>query len=98
MPQLILGPVIVDGDADVVLLYELLDSRQSFRCGVTSDNDTDTSSLAVVKLCADVRIFVFRKIDSSGSMKLDACPRVVLQGSRLLLSIHREMIFNVLRI
>src|ERR1700730_8169385 len=88
----------MDRDADVVLLYKLLNSRQSFECRVTGDNNAKTSSLAVFEFGPYVRIFVFRKIDGSSSMKLDACRGVVRQRGCLLLCVHREMIFRVLRI
>src|ERR1700674_2772808 len=84
--------------SDAVLLYELLHSRQSFRCGVAGDNDDNTSSLAVFELTPDVRIFVFREIDRSGSVKPDARRGIVRQRSLLLLRIRREMIFHLLRI
>jgi len=97
-PQLIFRPVIVDRDADVVLLHELLNSRQSFRCRVSSYNNGNTRSLAVFELSPYVRIFIFREIDGSGSVKLDACRGIVRQRGCLLLCVHREMIFDVLRI
>ena len=85
-------------DADVVLLYELLKSRQSFPCGVAGDNNRNTGSLAVFELAADIRIFIFREINGSGSVKPDARGGVVRQRSRLLLRILWEMIFDILRI
>src|SRR5882672_5482076 len=97
-PQLVLGPVIVDRDTDVILLYELLKSRQRLGRGVASDNDGNTCSLAVFELSADVRIFLLREIDSSGSVERDARRGVVRQGGRLPLRVNREMIFDVLRI
>src|ERR1700740_3685328 len=71
-PQLVLRPVIVDRDTDVVLLYELFHSRQSSRCGIARDDDGNPCSLAVFELTADVRIFIFCKINGSGSVKPDA--------------------------
>ena len=85
MPQLVFRPVIVDRDADVVLLHELLDSRQSLRCGVAGNDDADTCALAVFELGADVRIFIFREIDGSGGVKLDASRGIVRKRGRLLL-------------
>src|SRR6266478_9180746 len=98
MPQLVFRPVIVDRETDTVFLYELLNSRQSFRCRVAGDYDRNTRSLAVFELVPDVRIFVFREIDGSGSVQLDARRGVVRQRSRLLLRIRRKMIFDILRI
>src|SRR5580704_2697720 len=98
MPQLIFRPMIVDSDTDIVLLYELFDSRQSFRCGVAGDDDGNTCPLAVIELIPDVRIFIFREIYGSGGMKPDARRGVIRQRSRLLLRIRREMIFDILGI
>ena len=53
-------------------VYELFDSRQSFRCRVAGDNDGDSCSLAVFEFAADIRVFIFREIDGAGSVKLDA--------------------------
>ena len=67
-PHLVLGAMVVDGDADVILLYKLLDARQSFRRRITGDDDGNSGPLAVLKLVSNVRIFVLAKIDGSGSM------------------------------
>src|SRR6266436_5312806 len=96
MPQLIFRPVIVDRETDIVFFYELLYSRQGFRCWVAGDDDANTCPLAVFELAPDVCIFIFREINGSGSVKLDACGGIVRQCSRLLLRIRREMIFHVL--
>src|SRR5580700_823127 len=80
---------------DVVLLYELFDSRQSFGLGVAGDNDSNTRSLAVLELRLDVRIFISFEIDGSGSMEPDARRGVVRQRSCLPQGIDREMIFDV---
>src|SRR5438552_16577664 len=96
--HLILGSVIMDRHADVVLLYELLDSRQCLRCRVARDNNGNTRPLAVFELAADIRIFILREIDGSGSVKLDARRGIVRQRGCLLLWIHWEMIFDVLRV
>src|SRR6202790_2326977 len=72
MPQLIFRAVIVDGDTDVVFLYELLNPRQSLRRGVAGDNHANSSALAVFEFAADVRIFIFCEINGSGSVKFDA--------------------------
>ena len=61
MPQLIFGSVIVNRDADVVLLYEFLNSRKCFRRWVAGDNDPDPRALAVFEFAANVRIFIFLK-------------------------------------
>ena len=59
MPQLVFRPVIVNRDADVVLLHELLDPRQSLGRGIAGHNHWNARSLAVFELAADVGIFVF---------------------------------------
>ena len=51
-----------------------------------------------IALGADIRIFIFGKIDGSGGVKLDAGGRIVRKCSRFLLSIRRKMIFDVLRV
>src|SRR5882724_10822587 len=98
MPDFIFRAVIVDGETDVVLLYEFFDARQSLRCGVAGDNDADPRALAVFKFGADVRIFIFGKIDGAGSVKGDPCRGVIREGGGFLLRVHREMIFDVLAI
>src|SRR5580700_976404 len=98
MPQFVFRPMIVDRNADVVLLDELLDARQSLRSRVARDNHADTSPLAVFELRPDVGIFVFREIDGSGGMKLDARRGIVSQRGSLFPRIHREMVFDVLRV
>ena len=77
MPELIFWAVIVDGETDVVFLYEFLDARESFRRGVAGDNYRDSGSLAVFELAADVGVFVFGEIDGAGGVKVDACGGVV---------------------
>jgi len=96
MPQLIFWSVIVDRDTNIVFLNELLDPRQKFWRRVAGDNDADACSLAAFELASDVRIFILRKIDGSGSVKLDARGGVVREGRCFLLRIHREMILYVL--
>ena len=98
MPQLILRPVIVDGEAHVVLLDKLLDARKGTGRRVSSDNHRDTRSLAVLEFAADVGILVLIEINRSGRMQLNAGRMVVLERLRLLHGIHREMIFDVLGI
>src|ERR1700674_6087434 len=98
MPQLVLGAVIVDGDADVVFVYEFLDSRQSLRCRVARDNNADSCSLAVFEFAADIRIFIFREIDGAGSVQLDARCGIGRECGCFLLRGHWEMVFDVLRI
>src|SRR6266436_3624984 len=98
MPQLVLRAMIVDRDADVVFLYEILDSRQSLRCRVARDNNADSRSLAVFELTSDIRIFILREIDGSGSVQLDARCGIVRERGCFLLRGHWEMVFDVLRI
>src|SRR5580693_3722639 len=98
MPDSIFRPVIVNRDADVELLDELLNSRQCLWRGVARDNHCDACSLAVLELRPDVPIFVLREIDSSSSVKPDTRCGIVCQRRRLLVRIEREMIFDILRV
>src|ERR1700733_2676192 len=98
MPDSIFRPVIVNRDADVELLDELLNSRQCLWRGVARDNHCDACSLAVFELRPDVPIFVLREIDSSSSVKPDTRCGIVCQRSRLRLWLHRKMIFDILGI
>ena len=75
--ELVLGPVIVDGDADVVFLDELLDPIERFRRRVAGDDDVDAGALAVFELGADVGFVIFGKVDGSGGVELDAGGGVV---------------------
>src|SRR5580658_2816817 len=98
MPYSIFRPVIVNRDADIELLDELLDSRQRLRCGVAGDNHRNPCSLAVFKLRPDIRVFIFREIDGSSSVKPDTRRGIVGQRSRLRLRLYREMSFDILHI
>src|ERR1700722_3907881 len=98
MPQIILRPIIGDGDTDVVFLYELFYSRQSFWSGIAGDDHANSCALAIFELGADVRIFIFGKIDGSGSVEFYSRRGIVPERSRLLLRIHRKMILDVLRV
>src|SRR6266478_565520 len=96
MPQFILRPVIVDREAYVVLLHKLLNPRQRLGGGVARDNHLNPRPLAVFKLAANVRIFIFREIDCSGSVQLDARRGIVRQRSLFLLRVHRKMVLDIL--
>src|SRR5712672_1972881 len=95
MPELILWAVIVDGETDVVFLYEFLDARKSFGRGIAGYDYGNRGSLAVFEFAADVGVFVFGEIDGAGGVKLDACGGVVDQGGCFVLRIGGEMIFYV---
>ncbi len=95
MPQLVLWPVIVNRESDVVLSYELLDSRQSLWRWVAGNNHGNACSLAVLEFAADVRIFVFLEIDRSGGVGFHARRGVIRQRRELLLHIRRKVIFDV---
>src|SRR5437773_538730 len=88
MPQFIFRPVIVDGHADVVILYELLNPRQSLRRRVARDNHANPRPLAVFEFAPDVGILIFREINGSGSVKLDARRGIICQRGLLLLGIQ----------
>ncbi len=95
MPELIFGAVIVDGETDVVFLYEFLDARESFGRGVAGYNYGDLGALAVFELAADVGVFVFGEIDGAGGVKLDARGGIIGHGDCFLLRIAGEMILYV---
>src|SRR6266566_2283130 len=95
MPQLVFRPVIVNRETDIVLFYELLDSRQSLWRWVASDNDGNACSLAVFEFAANVRIVILLKINRSGSVGFHARRGVVRERGGLLLNICREVIFDV---
>ena len=98
MPELVLGPVIVDGESDVVFAHKLFDARESCWGGVTGDYDGNPCPLAVLEFVANVGVFIFIEINCSGSMEFYACSGVVRQCSGLFRRGRREMIFNVFEI
>ena len=53
--------MVVDGDADVVLLDEFLDARKSFEGGVAGDDDGDAGAFGIFEFGADVVVFVLGK-------------------------------------
>ena len=79
MPQLVLRAMIMDCDADVVLLYEFFYSRQSLGCGIAGDDDGDSRPLAVFDLGPDVLIFILREIDGTGGVQPYARRGIVRQ-------------------
>src|SRR5216684_241215 len=89
MPKLVLRPVIVDGEPDVVFTDELFDSGQSFWCGVACDYDGNPRPLAVLEFVANVGVFIFIEINCSGGVEFDACSGVVRQCSGLFRSYGR---------
>ena len=98
MPQLIFGAVIVDGDADVVLLHEFFETRKGFGCGIARDDDVDASTLRVFEFGAHVGVVVFGEGNGAGGVKGDAGGSVVGEGGLFGLRIGGEMIFYVLNI
>ena len=83
MPQLIFGAVIVDGDADVVLLHEFFEARKSFGCGITGNDHVDTGALGVFEFGAHVVVVIFGEVNGAGGVKGDASGSIV--GERGLL-------------
>src|ERR1017187_7904563 len=78
---LVLRAVIVDGDLNVVFLYELLQARQRLRCRPGND-DRNTRDLAVFELPPHVVILILGEINGARSRELYA-RRSVFNGSRL---------------
>jgi hypothetical protein len=64
-PLFVFGAVVVDGELDVVLLYELFDAWQDLSGG-GADDDGDTGRFDVVELGTDVIVVVFIEVDGSG--------------------------------
>src|SRR5437660_1158180 len=95
MPELIFWAVIVDGETDVVFLYEFLDARESFGRGIAGYDYGNGGALAVFEFGSDVGVFVFGEIDGAGGVKLDACGGVIGHRDCLLLRIAGEMVFYV---
>jgi len=79
-----LRPVIVDRDADIVFLYELLDARQSPGVG-SRNNHSDAARLQYSNL-ERIRIFIFAE-GMHGSVNLIR-PRIAASATRFLLRIH----------
>jgi hypothetical protein len=79
--HLVLGAVVVDGDANVVFLDEFFHARKRCRSRVAGDDDGDAGALGIFKLAADIVVFVLGKIDNSGCVQRDARGGVV--GERL---------------
>ena len=98
VPQLILRPMVMNGQADVILLHEFFDAWKRLRSRVSGDNHGNSSALAVFKLAANILIFVLRKIDRSRSVKLDARRVVVRNRLGLRRRVNRKMVLNILRI
>ena len=90
--------MIVDRETNVILLYELFDSRQIFWRGVASDNNGDSCLFAIFEFAPDVRVIIFVKINGSGSVEFDSSRGIVRECSCFLLRIRREMIFDVFQI
>ena len=96
--DLVLGPVIVDGDLDVVFLHKLFHARQRCRRRIAGNNHLDASAFAVFKLCADVIVIVLLKVDGADSVQVNAVGLVVGYSLRLSRRIHGQMVFGVLGI
>jgi hypothetical protein len=62
--------MVVDGDANVVLLDELFDARKRGGRGVSGDDDLDAGALGIFKLGADVVVFVLGKVDGAGGVEM----------------------------
>src|SRR5258708_430656 len=98
MPELVLRPVVVDGEADVVFADEFFNSRQSFRRRVSGNDDGNPRALAVFEFAADVRVVIFVEIDGSGGVGFDACGGVVGQGVGFLFRIGGKVVLDVFEI
>src|SRR5260370_41588956 len=68
---LILGPMVMDADPDVVLLHEFLHPRKRLMGG-SGDDQGYSGSLAVLKFFPDVLIVVVRKRDRATCAQIQA--------------------------
>ena len=90
--------MVVQRKANVVLLHELLNSRQRRRRWIARDDHANSSPLAVFKLRPNIFILVFGKIDRPSRMQLDSRRGVIGQRRCLGLRVHRQMILGVLQV
>src|ERR1035437_1932681 len=95
-PYLVFRAVVMDRDADVVFLDELLQAGQRCRGRVTGHDDPYACPLAVLELGADVVVFVFGEIDGSGGVELYSGGGVIGQRLGFFIGRHGEMILGVL--
>jgi hypothetical protein len=58
MPEHVFRAVIVDGEANVVLLDEGFEARKLFERGVAGDDHTDAGALGVLEFGADVCVII----------------------------------------
>ena len=90
--------VVMDGDANVILLHKFFDARECRRGRVTRDDDLDARALAVFKLGADIVVFVFLKVDGPGGVQMNTRCGVVGQSFCFLVRRHGQMVLGVLGI
>ena len=98
LPELVLRAVVVDGDADVVFLDELLDTRKTRWRWITGDNHIDAGTLGVLELAADVVVLILGEVHGADGVQLDSIGGVVGDSGGLLGRIHGEMVFGVLAV
>src|SRR5258708_26933712 len=96
LPELVFRTMIVDRDPDVVLLDELLYPRKTGGRGISGDDDGETGPLAILKLVADVVVFILEEVDGARSVKFDVCRCVVDDGLPFLRWICWKMVFDIL--
>ena len=94
-PELILGAVVVDGDTDVVFLDELLQARQRLGGGIAGHDHADAGALAILKLGADVGVFIPGKVDGAGGVQMDASGGVIGQSCGFSLRIGGQVVLDV---
>ena len=94
-PELVLGSVVVDGDADVVFLDELLQAGQRLGSGIAGHDHADAGALAILELGADIGVFIPGKVDGAGGMQLDAGGGVIGQRPGFSLRIGGQVVLDV---
>ena len=90
--------MVVDGEANIVLLHEFLNARQRGRLGIAGHNHVDACALRILELGADIVVFVLGKIHGAHGVQLDAVGGVVGHRLRFLRGIHGQMILRVLAV
>src|SRR5215475_8603932 len=90
--------MIVNGNADVVFLYEFFYPGQCRGRRIASDDDVNSSAFAIFEFLADVVVLVLLKVNCSRGMQLDSCCGVIGECGGLRLRIHRQMIFRVFQV
>src|SRR6202012_2235505 len=58
MPYLVLWPVVMDRQPDVILLHELFNAWKDLRRGIAGNDHRDPGPFCVIELAPDIVIFI----------------------------------------